>query len=605
MSLVVRGVSVISNTRLTPILSDIAFEVPAGSLTVIVGKTGAGKSTLLEVMAGIRKPDEGCVLYDDVPLWEGKRVQQSLFMDIGFVFQSPDKQLFAQTVKDEFRYSLRPYGLSKEVEHQRVTEALERVGLKEDLLERSPLTLSTGQKRRVILAATFATRPKWLFLDEPTAGLDPMSAELLVHWLTEFREAYQGTVIVATHDLDTFLPIADRVIVLSEGRVFAQTSLSEWFEHPDVFIQAGVGLPSALSLSKALAEKGISVGGAQAMTAKDMAQSIANEVHRLHASTGSYSLSTRQSRAQSNQALIPTPVFAATAASPNGSYGEAFAVQRMSALLHTSTMEPFTSNVAESRIQCLDPRAKWAFYTCLSAGILVQGSWAGLMISFVLTSLIWLAARLPLRRMGRLAKSFTFLTVISLIVSGVRFSHAETTWHVGVIGYDIRHALVTFQSICKLWLLYVCGTLFAETTSALQMKRGLRETLKFLSVLKVPVEALSFGASLILRFIPDITREFDRFRQIARVRGKTARQSGVLSFWELRSVLVPFVIAILELGDHLATAMEARGYRSVRMNRTNSVQLKFSTADWVTLCLGVLVFAFLFIVKWVIEHQSP
>jgi energy-coupling factor transport system ATP-binding protein len=470
-------------------------------------------------------------------------------------------------------------------------------------LERSPLTLSTGQKRRVILAATFATRPKWLFLDEPTAGLDPSSSDRLVRWLAGVRDAYQGTVIVATHDLDTFLPIADRVIVLSEGRVLAQMSPKALFEHPDVFTQARVGLPSAMSLTKALAERGISVGGAQVMTAKELAEWIANEVHHRHATAEAHSAGT--ARTHASQSLLPAFVPAATAASANGSYGEASALQRMCTPLHTSTMEPFTSNAAESLIQSLDPRAKWAFYTCLSAGILVQGAWAGLMISFILTSLMWRAAKLSLRRMGRLARSFMFLTAISLIVSGVRFSHVQSVWHVGVIGYDISHALVTFQSICKLWLLYVCGTLFAETTSPLQMKRGLREMLKFLSVLKVPVEAVSFGASLILRFIPDISREFDRFRQIARVRGKIARQSGVLSFWELRSVLVPFVIAILELGDHLATAMEARGYRSVRMKRTNSVQLKFSAADWMTLCLGVLVFALLFCAKLVFEQSSP
>ncbi|MBX6422624.1 energy-coupling factor ABC transporter ATP-binding protein [Thermosulfurimonas sp. F29] len=191
-------------------LGGVDLEVQEGETVVLLGPNGAGKSTLLLVMAGLLEPSSGEVLYRGRPL-SGLRDPRRL--EIGFLFQDPDHQLFSLTVFEDVAFGPRQMGLSEEEVAERVREALARVGLS-GFEERSPHHLSFGEKRRVALATVLSMRPRVLLLDEPTSNLDPRARRRFVGLMRELPE----TKLIATHDLELAYEVADRVIFLYRGR---------------------------------------------------------------------------------------------------------------------------------------------------------------------------------------------------------------------------------------------------------------------------------------------------------------------------------------------------------------------------------------------------
>jgi energy-coupling factor transporter ATP-binding protein EcfA2/energy-coupling factor transporter transmembrane protein EcfT len=222
-----RRVSVLVDDRATPLLHDVDAEFHAGQITLIIGANGAGKSTLLETIAGLRKPASGDIRLGGQALWLPKRRQplnREALLRFGISMQQSESQWFASNVQEEFVYSLKPYGAYDESEKDRkIHGALEAAGLAPELLERDPWTLSGGQQRRLALACLLACEPEWLLLDEPTAGLDAGGRAILCELLRTYRSQGRGVIIV-THDLDTFLPLADDVLVVEGGTVRPATT---------------------------------------------------------------------------------------------------------------------------------------------------------------------------------------------------------------------------------------------------------------------------------------------------------------------------------------------------------------------------------------------
>lgn len=202
------------------VLREIVLQIPSGSLTVFCGETGSGKTTLLQVISGLEKPSAGTITYSEpnARRWTG------------IVFQSPETQIFAGTVQQDIEYGLELRGISKEERARKAAEALMRVGLEPaTFLQRSPHLLSGGEKRRVVIAGALALEPKMLLLDEPTSGLDPAACRELVGVLQELRT--EGlTILVSTHDLDLFFPVADRVCVMREGRISFRGARRSWWQ---------------------------------------------------------------------------------------------------------------------------------------------------------------------------------------------------------------------------------------------------------------------------------------------------------------------------------------------------------------------------------------
>ncbi len=198
----------------TKALRDLSFSVAPGEFVGLMGSTGCGKSTLLQIAAGILTPAEGTVHTDGVT---------------GMVFQNPDHQLFETTLEREIAFAPKCQKCSAEETARRVTEALSAVGLDDPALrERSPFTLSGGEKRRAVLAGVLAMEPTYLLLDEPLAGLDADSTEILLRCLDE-RRRKGCAILMAAHDPDIICEYADRVIRVEEGRIVLDCPVREAF----------------------------------------------------------------------------------------------------------------------------------------------------------------------------------------------------------------------------------------------------------------------------------------------------------------------------------------------------------------------------------------
>lgn len=206
----------------TAVLRDVAAQFRCGAITLLIGRNGAGKSTLLESIAGLRRLAAGEIRLGGDSLWTSgrrqrkRRLNRGVILRLGIAMQQSESQWFAATAREELLYSLRPYRLPEPERTERMEAAISAVGLQPELLERDPWTLSGGQQRRLALACLLACEPDWLLLDEPTAGLDAEGKAALCAVLEAQRKAGRGA-IVATHDLEALLPLADAVLVVDGG----------------------------------------------------------------------------------------------------------------------------------------------------------------------------------------------------------------------------------------------------------------------------------------------------------------------------------------------------------------------------------------------------
>jgi energy-coupling factor transport system ATP-binding protein len=201
-----------------PILRDIDLALCAGEIVAVVGVNGAGKTTLLRTLLGLRAPDAGRITVMGRDVTEAGVAARG--GQIGYVPQEPGALLFAETVADELAFTLRAHGRhafpARYGDADGLLTAL-RLGGK---AHRYPRDLSVGERARVAIAATLASDPPLLFLDEPTRGLDPDAKESLIAILRQLRDEGR-TVLLVTHDAEFVARAADRVILLDRGRIVA------------------------------------------------------------------------------------------------------------------------------------------------------------------------------------------------------------------------------------------------------------------------------------------------------------------------------------------------------------------------------------------------
>ena len=210
-------------------LDGLAMRVQTGERVALLGANGSGKSTLLRLMDALYFCDRGTVKAFGEPLTEAgmqdEEVNLAFRRRVGFVFQNPDAQLFNPTVFDELAFGPLQLGWDKDRIRARVCETLATFGIAH-LKDRAPHRLSGGEKKRVALASVLILDPEVLLLDEPTTALDPESQSAMIQFLVDCRNTGR-TVVTATHDLDIIDVIADRALVLAEGRLVAEGTPSE------------------------------------------------------------------------------------------------------------------------------------------------------------------------------------------------------------------------------------------------------------------------------------------------------------------------------------------------------------------------------------------
>lgn len=208
-----------------PALRGINFTIQQGEKIAIIGANGSGKSTLLQILDGLIFPDKGLFKVFGEELKERSFDEDSFSLNfrkkIGLVFQNPDVQLFCPTVKEDIVFGPLQLGMEKEEIEKRLEEISTLLDIKH-LLERSPHQLSVGEKRKVALASTLAINPDVLLLDEPTAGLDPLTTRHIIDLL--LRENAAGkTIITSTHDLHIVEEISDRVFVFNQEKTIIRS----------------------------------------------------------------------------------------------------------------------------------------------------------------------------------------------------------------------------------------------------------------------------------------------------------------------------------------------------------------------------------------------
>ncbi len=222
------------------ILHGIDLDIPAGSLTAVVGANGAGKTTLIQALAGVVPPPRGRVMIDDLD--PGRASPREIASRIGFVFQNPEHQVSAHTVFDELAHGLRLRRVPDAEIADRVAEMLRRFGL-EHKAEVHPFLLSGGEKRRLSVGTALIARPGVLALDEPTFGQDRARADELLRLLADLR-ADGTTVLIVTHDLQLVADHATHTVILAEGRVHASGPTAELFAADGLVESAGLRLPA-------------------------------------------------------------------------------------------------------------------------------------------------------------------------------------------------------------------------------------------------------------------------------------------------------------------------------------------------------------------------
>lgn len=260
-------------------LKDVDLEIEEGKVTAIIGKTGSGKTTLVQHLNALLLPTSGKleILGRTISAQEKPQHLKSLRKDVGLVFQFPEYQLFEETILKDIAFGPKNFGVSEEEAVRRAREVIKVVGLEEAMLERSPLDLSGGQKRRVAIAGILAMDPQVLVLDEPTAGLDPQGAQSMMQLFMNLNKQMHKTVLIVTHDMEHALNYCDNVVVVDNGEILQKTTVQEFFRKTDLLKQLNILPPAIIRTREMLNQRGFHLSE-EIMDIKTLAKAIQREV---------------------------------------------------------------------------------------------------------------------------------------------------------------------------------------------------------------------------------------------------------------------------------------------------------------------------------------
>lgn len=256
-------------------LDDVSFTLEKGEFVALIGHTGSGKSTLAEHLNGLLHPMAGKVLVDGVDLAAKTPEAKTARNRVGMVFQYPEHQLFAETIYEDIAFGPRNQGKSEPEVEGAVRSAMEFVDLDFDTFaQRSPFQLSGGQMRRVAIAGVVAMEPDYLIMDEPSAGLDPISRDSIFGQLRKIFEKRKMGVLLITHSMEEAAQYASRLLVMSDSRLQMDGPARELFTHEREKLESlSVDVPESVKLAEELRNQGLPIEGTP-LTKEDLIRAI-------------------------------------------------------------------------------------------------------------------------------------------------------------------------------------------------------------------------------------------------------------------------------------------------------------------------------------------
>lgn len=243
----------------TVAIDDIDFSAEKGELIGVIGHTGSGKSTFIQHLNGLLEPHGGAVFLNGNNIWEKKNRKniRSVRFTVGLCFQYPEHQIFEEDIFKEIAFGPKQMGLESSEIEKRVLESVDFVGLDRAMLHKSPFDLSGGQKRRVAIASILAMKPEVLILDEPCAGLDPRGRDVILKMISDYQHFMGNTVIFVSHSMEDVAKICSRVVVMNQGRIAMQGTVSEVYSHGDELLNMGLDVPQITEVFLKLKAKGV------------------------------------------------------------------------------------------------------------------------------------------------------------------------------------------------------------------------------------------------------------------------------------------------------------------------------------------------------------
>ncbi len=243
----------------TAAISGVNFSADTGDLIGIIGHTGSGKSTLIQHFNGLLQPHGGKVFVDGKDIWskENKKNIRQVRFAVGLCFQYPEYQIFEESVYKEIAFGPKQMGLDSEEIDRRVRSSAKFVGIRDDIMDKSPFDLSGGQKRRVAIASIIAMEPKVLVLDEPCAGLDPKGRKIILRLIREYQHKMGNTVILVSHSMEDVAQICNKVLVMNKGKVAMYGTVDEVYSHGDELKAMGLNVPEITDIFLKLRASGI------------------------------------------------------------------------------------------------------------------------------------------------------------------------------------------------------------------------------------------------------------------------------------------------------------------------------------------------------------
>lgn len=262
-------------------LHNVSLTIKEQEFVAIIGQTGSGKSTLVSLIDGLIKPSSGELNVASLEINATIKAEylSKIHHQVGFVFQFPEQQLFAETVAEDIAFGPHNLGWSAKRIEKAVDEALKMVDLPLELKSYSPFALSGGQMRRVAIAGVLAMNPKILILDEPTAGLDTQATNDLLKLIKELNKR-GTTIIMVTHQMEQVAYYANHVIAMSNGRVVADTTPQQLFSDAQRLKKLSLTLPVSVEVAQFLSKDGITLKNTEPLTLDALADEIAEAMRR-------------------------------------------------------------------------------------------------------------------------------------------------------------------------------------------------------------------------------------------------------------------------------------------------------------------------------------